>query len=152
MHCNAERPQRKTTNRLTRQGEKKMENLNNLPNEVIAKVKNVLKVYSEVNVVFENGEYHVSTGLCLKAHYAADHKFIGTFYAKDVFTEAEKIENYINEFNSYPCNYKGNRDYAKLREAAQKYNAETGTITRGAWKLDNEGNLQLIGTETIKIA
>ena len=128
-----------------------MKNLNNLPKEVIAEVKNILKAFDEVNVVFENGKYDVSTAIVIKAHYAADHKFIGTFYAKDVFTEAERIENYINEFGDYPCNYHGERDYDKLHEAQQKYDRKTGTITRGVWKLDNSGNLRLVGTETIKV-
>lgn len=128
-----------------------MEKLNNLPKEVIAEVKNILKAFDEVNVVFEYGKYDVSTSIVLKAHYATDHKFIGTFYAKDVYTEVERIENYINEFGDYPMNYHGDRDYDKLMQAKQKYDRKTGTITRGVWKMDNSSNLQLVGTETIKV-
>jgi hypothetical protein len=127
-----------------------MTDLSNLPNEIVTEVKNTLKAFDEVYVIFENGKYEVTTTLAVKKHYAIDHKFIGTFYAKDVFTPAERMENYINEFNDYPCCYDGLRNYDKLREARQKYNVEDGTLTRGVWKFDDNGNLQLIGSETIK--
>ena len=88
-----------------------MKNLNTLPSEVIEKVKNTLRAYDEVHVIFEYGEYHVSAGLCIKATYGADHEFIGTYKAKEVFTDKERILNYVNEFQSYPIEYKGKRNY-----------------------------------------
>jgi hypothetical protein len=89
----------------------KMRDLNTLPIETIKKVKEVLKAYDEVNVYFEDGQYHVSPGRCLRATYEQDFKNIGTYKAKDVYTEQERILNYVNEFQEYPINYKGKRNY-----------------------------------------
>lgn len=90
--------------------------LNTLPKEVQDKVKSTLEAYDEVHVVFEYGEYHVTVGVALKAHYANDHKVIGTFKANEIFTQEERIENYINTFQDYPIEYKGKRDYKTLND------------------------------------
>ena len=87
-----------------------MKNFNELPANVQEKIKNTLRAYDKVDVYFEHGEYHF--GLCLKAKYGEDHEVIGTYYAKDVYTEEERILNYVNEFQSYPIEYKGKRDYS----------------------------------------
>lgn len=91
------------------------EQLEALPSDVQTKVLNTLKAYDECSVVFEYGEYHVSTGHCLKAVYADDRKFIGTFYAEDIYTLEERTENYIESFRDYPIWYKGPRDYLALK-------------------------------------
>lgn len=96
-----------------------------LPEEVQNHLKDTLRAFSEETVVFENGTYHY--GVCLKSSYAPDHKVIGTYYAKDIFTEAERIENYMNEFHDYPIEYKGHRDYR-----AKKAYEETH---KGTWNL-----------------
>lgn len=82
----------------------------NLPESVQQHIKNTLKAYDEETVFFENGQYEY--GVCLKAHYAPDHKYIGTYRAEDIYTEDERIVNYANEFQDYPHNYKGKRDYS----------------------------------------
>lgn len=87
-----------------------MKNLNELPENIQEKIKNTLKAYNEVTVFYEYGEYHF--GLCLKNVYGADHEYIGTYYAKDIFADEERILNYVNEFQSYPIEYKGKRDYS----------------------------------------
>lgn len=94
--------------------------INQLPQEVQNRIKSTLHVYDKAYVVYENGEYHVSSGVCLKAEYAADHKVIGTYTAEEIFTENERIENYINAFNEYPVNYKGKRDYKMLRQMQER--------------------------------
>jgi hypothetical protein len=108
----------------------KMRNLNTLPIETIKKIKEVLKAYDEVNVYFEDGQYHVSTGRCLRATYGQDFKNIGTYKAKDVYTEQERILNYINEFQEYPINYKGERNYKYFHMGK-----------REVFKFDNNGNI-----------
>ena len=95
-----------------------MKNFNELPESVQNKIKNTLKVYDKVDVYFEYGEYRF--GLVLKKHYAADHEVIGTYYAKDVYTEEERILNYVNEFQSYPIEYKGKRDYKIFHTGKQE--------------------------------
>jgi hypothetical protein len=77
------------------------EELEKLPEEVVAQVKNDLKAYNECDITYENEKYHI--GCCMiKDHYAADHKFIGVAYAEDIYTLEERIENYRNEFHCEP--------------------------------------------------
>lgn len=85
--------------------------LNTLPSEVVEKVKNTLKAFDKCYVNYYGGEYHVSVGLAIKATYEPDEKVIGTYYAKEVFTPEERMLNYINEFQDYPIEYKGKRNY-----------------------------------------
>lgn len=87
-----------------------MKNFNELPASVQNEIKNTLRAYDSVTVFYEYGDYHFGT--CLKKKYADDHEYIGTYYAKDIFTEEERILNYVNEFQCYPPQYKGNRDYS----------------------------------------
>ena len=87
-----------------------MKNFNELPENVQIRIKNTLRAYDHVDVYYENGEYHF--GLVIKKTYAPDHVVIGTYYAKDVYTEDERILNYVNEFQCYPIEYKGKRDYS----------------------------------------
>ena len=110
-----------------------MKNFNELPADVQKDIKQTLKAYSEVFVVFEYGEYHVGVGVSLKAVYAPDHEVIGTFYAKDLYTPEERDINYIEEFHDYPAGYKGKRDYRLLRELKGQWDVK--------FKYDEEGNL-----------
>lgn len=86
-----------------------MKKFEQLPQEVQEKIKSKLTAYDEVTVTYEYGEYRFGT--VIKATYGDDHEVIGTFYAKDIFTEEERILNYVNNFQSYPTEYKGERDY-----------------------------------------
>ena len=87
---------------------------NTLPEEVKADVLSTLKSFNEVNVIFEYGKYHVSTGISIKCHYADDHKYIGCFKADEMFTEDERMLNYVEAFHEYPVQYRGKRDYQMI--------------------------------------
>ena len=101
-----------------------MEILNNLPMEIIEKIKGILKAYDKCNVVYEDGKYEVRTGVCLQANYSQDFRVIGEIKASDIYTPKEMILNYIEEFKSFPYNYKVEKNsYSTLR----KY--ENGEIT-----------------------
>ena len=78
-------------------------------------VKEYLKAFDDCSVVFEYGVYKVGLGTCIKLEYGKDHKVIGRYFANEVFTEDERIVNYVESFHDYPINYKGNRDYAMLK-------------------------------------
>lgn len=110
-----------------------MANFNELPADVQSKIKQTAKAYDEVYVVYEYGEYHVGVGISLKAVYAPDHKVIGTFYAKDLYTPEERIINYIEEFHEYPIQYKGKRDYKLIHEIEGNWDVK--------FKFDEAGNL-----------
>lgn len=123
---------------------------NQLPQDVQNKIKSTLHVYDKTHVVYEYGEYHVSSGICLKAEYAADHKVIGTYTAEELFTEEERIENYINTFNEYPANYKGKRDYQMLRKMKERqFNEDRTEYTEWQGRLI-DGNFELTEQVTRK--
>lgn len=105
-----------------------MTNFNELPQEIQDQVKLTLRAYDEETVWFENGRY--TYGVCIKSKYAADHKYIGTYYAKDIYTEEERILNYCEEFHSYPINYKGNRDYSIIKDYKAKYKMVDGNVVK----------------------
>lgn len=107
--------------------------INNLPLKVQSEVREILRSYNSVSVWFEYGEYHVSTGACIKAQYGADRKDFGTIIAAEVYTADERIENYCNSFADYPVNYKGTRDYSIMHDIknsgyTKKVKLENGNI------------------------
>ena len=93
-----------------------MTELKYLPKAIQKQVKNTLRAYADCSVVFENGRYLVGGGTTIKTHYADDHEVIGSYRADEVFTETERMENYINAFHCYPIEYKGNRDYQLVKD------------------------------------
>ena len=128
-----------------------MTDYRNLPNEVQEKVKKWLMVYDKTFVVYENGQYNVSSGVCLKAHYSNDHKVIGEYTAKEIFTDTERIENYINVFYSYPIEYKGKRDYKLLKMLeVREWNENMTAYTTYTGKII-DGDYQITGKITIEV-
>jgi hypothetical protein len=91
-------------------------NFNELPQEIQEKAKQTLRVFDEVNVIFEYGKYHVSTGIAIKKVYAPDHEVIGRYFANEIYTPEERIIHYIEEFLSYPIEYKGKKDWSMIKE------------------------------------
>lgn len=111
-----------------------MTRFEDLNEEVKASVKRMLRAYNESHVTFYNGEYHVSAGVALLAKYPSDYKVIGDYKAKDIYTDEERIVNYVNEFKEYPIEYKGDKDWemmAKMRnDAMMRVKMENGNIVR----------------------
>ena len=99
-----------------KRSKKAMKNFNELPENIQKKVKEILTCYDECNVIFEYGEYKVSTGMAIKNHYAPDHKVIGYYNKNEIYTKEEQIINYVESFNDYPIEYKGKRDYTLLKK------------------------------------
>ena len=113
-----------------------MRDFTTLPIDEQERIKNELRAYDEVVVFYENGKF--THGVCLKSSYAPDHEYIGTYKAKEIYTEDERIENYINQFHAYPINYKGNRDYRNVTrkmDDEREYNPETGALTEWVGKM-----------------
>lgn len=77
--------------------------LDKLPDEIQAEVKECLRVFNEAHVTYENREFHVSTSVCLCAHYADDHFVCGTYKARDVYTPEQRKKIFIEEFGYSPC-------------------------------------------------
>ena len=105
-----------------------MKNFNELPIEIQENIKNTLRAYDKVTVWFENGHYTYFDSI--KSTYADDHRYIGTYYAKDVFSEEELILNFCEEFHCYPIQYKGKRDYDLIKDWNAHYKMIDGNIVR----------------------
>lgn len=78
------------------------DDLAKLPADVQAKVLDVLKAFNECPVSFEYGAYQVGGGMCIRASYGADHKFIGIAYADDHYTPDERNANFEEVFGYKP--------------------------------------------------
>jgi hypothetical protein len=98
--------------------------------ETYNKVLDALRVYDECHVEFYNGDVNVCIGYCISYRKS---QFFSRFYANEVFTEEERIVNYIESFRSYPHNYKGKRDYQWLKSLPSD----------AKLKLDTDGNIIL---------
>lgn len=72
------------------------EELEKLPTEVVVLVKEHLKCFDQITITYENGKYDY--GNCIKAHYAPDHKFIGTVYVEDIYSGEERNNNFKEAF------------------------------------------------------
>lgn len=100
------------------------EQFKQLPIEVQDEARSILKAYDEVAIVYEYGKYNVGTGICIKKEYAPDHNFIGIVYAEDIYTEDERMINYMESFHAYPMQYKGNRDYVMLHNVGYDWSVK----------------------------
>lgn len=105
-----------------------MKEFNELPKEIQDDIKGTLTAYDDIEVWFENGRY--TYGLCICGKYAPDHEYIGTYYAKDIYTDEERIVNYCENFHSYPPEYHSVRDYSLIRDYDAKYKMVAGNIVR----------------------
>ena len=93
-----------------------MRDFNALPLSVQDEIKDLLKSYDKVHVVYEDKKYWLSLTTAVTDHYAFDTgRYIGTYYADDVFSPDERILNYVNSFHSYPVEYKGKKDWDMIR-------------------------------------
>lgn len=110
-----------------------MKKFEQLPKEVQDEIKETLKAYDSVSVIFENGEYHVGMNDCLKATYPEDYEVIGYYKADEIYTKEERIINYVESFHCYPASYKGHRDYVWIRSLGYDWDIKV--------KFDENGNL-----------
>lgn len=119
-----------------------MRDFTTLPIEEQESIKSELRAFDKVVVFFEDGRF--THGVCLKASYAPDHEYIGTYRADEIFTEDERIENYINEFHDYPISYKGKRDYKLMRRMDEErtFSDDYSFLTHWVGKLVN-GSFEL---------
>lgn len=116
--------------------------------EVWEEVRNTLCVFDEVTVSYGNGEYHCTPSNAVLGWYPDDFKVIGKIYKEDIFTPEEIIENFINNFYSYPPQYKGERDYNVLRRLENKHIVDEDGVSyciSPYGKLDKRGNFHIVG-------
>lgn len=80
-------------------GEMKLENL---PEDVQAKVKGTLRAYNEVHVTYSNGEFHACAAVGIYGHYPTDFFVCGDYKQEEVYTKEERRQNFFEEFGYYP--------------------------------------------------
>lgn len=76
--------------------------LEELPEDVQREVRGTLRAYDVCHVEYEHGAFHARTCACLQASYPQDHFVVGTYRAKDVYTEEQRRQNFIEEFGYAP--------------------------------------------------
>lgn len=69
-----------------------------LPLAVRHEVMETLKVFDEVSVIFEYGEYHVNTTTYICKEYAPDKKFIDIYSSEELYTKYQRAVNFYTEF------------------------------------------------------
>ena len=74
--------------------------LEELPEDIQEKAKEVLKAFNNVNVVFEYNRFEVSASVCIKSHYNYDHFVCGRYSAEEVYTAEERRQNYRECFGA----------------------------------------------------
>lgn len=113
-------------------GQKTMKLFNTLPTSVQEDIMDTLKAYPEVSVYYENGSYHFGT--LLKSNYADDYRYIGIFKDTDMYTEEERIINYMESFHEYHPAYKGIKDWKMIHDIGYdwtiKFKMENGNLVR----------------------
>ena len=75
-----------------------------LPEETVTKIKDTLQVYDKCHIEFTNGKYHVGTGFGIFSSYPEDFRVVGTAYAEDIYTPAERAEH-RKEMEKYSWDY-----------------------------------------------
>ena len=83
---------------------------------------------TEVYVIRWNGRMRV-VGKVFPYEHSWDEKLLLTIRETDLFTEAERTENYINYFHRYPAWYTGRHDDAMLARMTQDMDFDQKTLT-----------------------
>lgn len=130
----------------------KKELFETLPEHIKEDVKNTLKAYDKCYVNFQNGEYKVTIAIGILSEYPKDFKAIGTVHSHDIHSREERIENYINEFMSYPFDYSGKKDWDLIRKMGtdKQFDFPNNKMYRWIGKLNEQGDFVL--TEKIEIS
>ena len=100
-----------------------------LPKRILDEARDMLRGEDTVvEVIRWNGRMRV-VGKVFPYEHSWDEKLLLTIRETDLFTEAERTENYINYFHKYPAWYKGRRDEAMLARMTQDMDFDPKTQT-----------------------
>ena len=103
--------------------------IESLPRPLLDEAREMLKGEdTEVYVIRWNGRMRV-VGKVFPYEHSWDEKLLLTVRETDLFTEAERTENYINYFHKYPAWYTGKRDEAMLARMTQDMDFDQKTQT-----------------------
>jgi len=84
-----------------------------LPESVQESVKDTLRAFHRTSVYRKaDGTHYDTTSFVI--HTGVYDEFIAEFTDAEVFTDEERILNYVNTFRSYPVEYKGLKNWPAL--------------------------------------
>ena len=100
-----------------------------LPKRILDEARDMLRGEDTVvEVIRWNGRMRV-VGKVFPYEHSWDEKHLLTIREADLFTEAERTENYINYFHKYSAWYTGRRDEAMLARMTQDMDFDQKTQT-----------------------
>ena len=100
-----------------------------LPKHLLDEARELLRGEDTVvEVIRWNGRMRV-VGKVFPYEHAWDEKLLLTIREADLFTEAERTENYINYYHKYPSWYTGKRDEAMLERMRNDFDFDQETQT-----------------------
>ena len=100
-----------------------------LPKHILDEAREMLRGEDTmVDVIRWNGRMRV-VGKVFPYEHSWYDKLLLTIREADLFTEAERTENYINYFHKYPAWYTGKRDEAMLARMTQDMDVDPKTQT-----------------------
>ena len=100
-----------------------------LPKRILDEARDMLRGEDTVvEVIRWNGRMRV-VGKVFPYEHSWDEKLLLTIREADLFTEAERTENYINYFHRYPAWYTGRRDAAMLERMRNDMDFDQKTLT-----------------------
>lgn len=67
--------------------------LGEIPEDIQENVRSTLRAYDRCHVSYGWGHWTVTAGIGIGSNYPGDHFVAGTYYAKDVYTEEERMEH-----------------------------------------------------------
>ena len=103
--------------------------IDTLPRHLLDEAREMLRrEETEVHVIRWNRRIRV-VGQVFPYEHSMDEKLLLTIREADLFTEAERAENYINYFHKYPAWYTGRRDEEMLARMTQDMDFDPKTQT-----------------------
>ena len=100
-----------------------------LPKRLLDEAREMLRGEDTVvEVIRWNGRMRV-VGKVFPYEHSWDERLLLTIRETDLFTEAERTENYINYYHKYPSWYTGKRDEAMLERMRNDFDFDQETQT-----------------------
>lgn len=114
--------------------------LTKLPAYIIEEAKLNLRYGLPAYVIRRNRRLEVVDSLRNGYAHTDDERFVCMITDADVFTETERIENYINLYHKYPENYRGVRDETVLArlDDDMEYDSKTGELRLPRGRMDGD--------------
>ena len=103
--------------------------IDTLPKPLLEEAREMLRGEDTVvEVIRWNGRMRV-VGKVFPYEHSWDERLLLTIRETDLFTEAERTENYINYYHKYPSWYTGKRDEAMLERMRNDFDFDQETQT-----------------------